>query len=251
MEQVFQGLQNILIYIDDVLIHTDTHEKHLKALEQVLMRLYQHHLKINLDKCLFGDKRVSYLGFTLTPEGIKPGEAKLKTIKSAAPPGDVKAIWSFVGLCNFFWNHIQGLRNHGSTIVQADKARFRIPVRASTQSSSTSLPSAPDPTVQAASTGLSEIRSELSVDNKCLHTGSRPSRGTVHNLGPEGRTGPGQNHITCLQATQGKREKLHQILTRNGCCRLGHGQLQRIPKGFEIHLVQGSNHGTKSGHDTS
>jgi Reverse transcriptase (RNA-dependent DNA polymerase) len=55
MEQVLRGLQNILIYIDDVLIHTDTHEKHLEAPEQVLMRLHQHHLKINLDKCLFGN----------------------------------------------------------------------------------------------------------------------------------------------------------------------------------------------------
>ncbi len=107
MEQVLRGLQNILIYIDDVLIHTDTHEKHLEALEQVLMRLHQNHLKINLDKCLFGDKQVSYLGFTLTPEGIKPGEAKLKAIKNAEPPRDIKGIRSFMGLCNFFRNHIQ------------------------------------------------------------------------------------------------------------------------------------------------
>ncbi len=62
MEQVLRGLNQILIYIDDVLIHTDTHEKHLEALEQVLLRLHQHHLKINLDKCLFGDRQVSYLG---------------------------------------------------------------------------------------------------------------------------------------------------------------------------------------------
>jgi hypothetical protein len=107
MEQVLPGLQNILIYIDDVLIHTDTHEKHLEALEQVLMRLLQHHLKINLDKCLFGDQEVSYLGFTLTPEGIKPGEAKLKAIKNAKPPNDIKEIRSFMGLCNFFRHHIQ------------------------------------------------------------------------------------------------------------------------------------------------
>jgi hypothetical protein len=107
MEQVLRGLQNILIYIDDVLIHTDTHEKHLEALEQVLMRLHQHHLKIHLDKCLFGDKQVSYLGFTLTPEGIKPGEAKLKAIKNSGPPNDIKEIRSFMGLCNFFRNHVQ------------------------------------------------------------------------------------------------------------------------------------------------
>jgi Reverse transcriptase (RNA-dependent DNA polymerase)/RNase H-like domain found in reverse transcriptase len=107
MEQVVRGLEHILIYIDDVLIHTDTHEKHLEALEQVLMRLPQHHLKINLDKCLFGNQQVSYLGFTLTPEGIKPGEAKLKTIRNAAPPDDIKGIRSFMGLCNFFRHHIQ------------------------------------------------------------------------------------------------------------------------------------------------
>jgi hypothetical protein len=107
MEQVLRGLQNILIYIDDVLIHTDTHERHLEALEQVLMRLHQHHLKINLDKCLFGDRQVSYLGFTLTPQGIKPAKAKLKVIKLAKAPTDVKSIRSFVGLCNFFRNHIQ------------------------------------------------------------------------------------------------------------------------------------------------
>ncbi len=106
MEQVLRGLQNILIYIDDELIHTDTHEKHLEALEQVLLRLHQHHLKINLDKCLFGDQQVSYLGFTLTPEGIKPGDAKLKSIQKADPPNDVKEIRSFMGLCNFFQNHI-------------------------------------------------------------------------------------------------------------------------------------------------
>jgi hypothetical protein len=85
MEQVLQGLSHILIYIEDVLIHTDTHEKHLEALEQVLLRLHQHHLKINLDKRLFGDQQVSYLGFTLTLEEIKPGDAKLKTIKQAEP----------------------------------------------------------------------------------------------------------------------------------------------------------------------
>jgi RNase H-like domain found in reverse transcriptase len=47
------------------------------------------------------------LGFTLTPEGIKPGEAKLKSIKQATPPDDVKGIRSFMGLCNFFRHHIQ------------------------------------------------------------------------------------------------------------------------------------------------
>ncbi len=64
-------------------------------------------MKINLEKCIFGNKEVSYLGFTLTPEGIKPGKNKLKAIQKAKAPADVKTIKSFVGLCNFFWTHIK------------------------------------------------------------------------------------------------------------------------------------------------
>jgi hypothetical protein len=36
MEGVLQNLQNVIIYIDDLLIHSDTHERHLQILEQVL-----------------------------------------------------------------------------------------------------------------------------------------------------------------------------------------------------------------------
>ncbi len=61
----------------------------------------------HLDKCVFGNKVVSYLGFTLTPEGIKPGKNKLKTIREAKPPTDIKYILSFMGLCNIFRTHIK------------------------------------------------------------------------------------------------------------------------------------------------
>jgi transposase InsO family protein len=107
MEGVLRDIPNVLVYIDDLLVHTDTHEKHLAILDDVLARLHKNHLKINLEKCVFGNKEVSYLGFTLTPEGIKPGKNKLKAIKDAKPPTDIKTIRSFVGLCNFFRTHIK------------------------------------------------------------------------------------------------------------------------------------------------
>jgi hypothetical protein len=107
MEGVLRNIPNVLVCIDDLLVHTDTHEKHLQVLDQVLSKLHKNHLKINLEKCVFGNKEVSYLGFTLTPEGIKPGENKLKAIKDAKPPTDIKTMQSFIGLCNFFQTHIK------------------------------------------------------------------------------------------------------------------------------------------------
>jgi hypothetical protein len=67
----------------------------------------QHNIKINLQKCVFGSKEVSYLGFHLTEEGIKPGTDKLKAVKNAIPPSNVHEVWQFLGLCNFFQGHVR------------------------------------------------------------------------------------------------------------------------------------------------
>jgi Reverse transcriptase (RNA-dependent DNA polymerase) len=120
MEGVLRDIPNMLVYIDSLLVHTDTHKKHLQVLDQVLARLHKNHLKINLEKCIFGNKEVSYLGFTLTPEGIKLGKNKLKAIKDAKPPTDIKTIRLFAGLCNFFRTHIR-LRPDDRAIVEATR----------------------------------------------------------------------------------------------------------------------------------
>ncbi len=61
MEGVLRNISNVIVYIDDLLVHTQTHDEHLKILEQVLHRLHSNNLKINLDKCFFGNQDVSYL----------------------------------------------------------------------------------------------------------------------------------------------------------------------------------------------
>jgi hypothetical protein len=102
MEGVLQYISNVIVYIDDLLVHTQNHDDQIRVLEQVFQRLHSHNLKINLDIRFFGNQEVSYLEFMLTPKGIKPGKNKLKAIKEARPPTDVKTICLFVGLCNFF-----------------------------------------------------------------------------------------------------------------------------------------------------
>jgi hypothetical protein len=107
MERVMDGIKNVLIYIDDVIIHTQDHDLHLQVLEQTLQRIQHHGLKINLDKCYFGNKEVAYLGFTLTPNGILPGKDKIKALADFETPQNLKEVRAFVGLCNFFRNHIK------------------------------------------------------------------------------------------------------------------------------------------------
>jgi hypothetical protein len=60
MEGVLRHISNVIVYIDDLLVHTQTHDEHIKVLDKVLERLQTNNLKINLDKCFFGNKEVSY-----------------------------------------------------------------------------------------------------------------------------------------------------------------------------------------------
>jgi hypothetical protein len=92
METVVNGILNMIVYINDLLVHSATHKEHLAALGQVLKHLVQHKIKINLQKCIFGSKEVSYLGFRLAEEGIKPGTDKLKAVKNAPPPSSVHEV---------------------------------------------------------------------------------------------------------------------------------------------------------------
>jgi len=48
MEGVLWDIPNVLVYIYDLLVHTDTHVKHLQVLDQVMAWLHKYHLKINL-----------------------------------------------------------------------------------------------------------------------------------------------------------------------------------------------------------
>ncbi len=121
VEQVVKGIDNVVVYIDDLIIHSRTHEDHLKTLDAVFTRLASHDLRVNLKKCVFGSGETSYLGFRLSKEGIFPGADKLKAVKEALPPENVKQIRQFLGLCNFFRGHIQNFAQITSPLTQLTK----------------------------------------------------------------------------------------------------------------------------------
>jgi len=107
VETVLKDIPNVIVYIDDLIIHTGSHRKHRETLRLVFDRLRANNLKVNLKKCEFGSPNVSYLGFRLTPEGIKPGLDKLKAVGKTLPPTSVKEVRQFLGLCNFFRSHVK------------------------------------------------------------------------------------------------------------------------------------------------
>ena len=112
------GLDNVLCYIDDILIHTDSYEKHLEVLKQVLIRLRQFGLKANPAKSTFLTTDTEYLGYHISKEGVRPSKDKTKAIKDAPIPTNLKQIRSFLGLCNYFRHLIPNFATITEPITQ-------------------------------------------------------------------------------------------------------------------------------------
>jgi len=93
-----------MVYLDDIIIFSTSLQEHLQALCQVLQKLKEANLKIQLDKCEFLKKETEFLGHIVTQNGIKPNPNKIQAIINFPIPKTEKEIKSFLGLAAFIEN---------------------------------------------------------------------------------------------------------------------------------------------------
>ena len=96
------NLTYALIYLDDVVVFTDTEAEHLKRLRAVFEWFHEHGLKLKPTKCDFFKSEITYLGHQVSAEGMKPSIGNLKGIAEMAPPTTVTGIRWFLGATGFY-----------------------------------------------------------------------------------------------------------------------------------------------------
>jgi len=79
-----------LVYLDDIVIYGSSLQEHNKRLTEVLQRLRKHNLKLQVEKCAFLRKEVTYLGHIISEDGILPDPAKVSAVKDFPIPKKVK-----------------------------------------------------------------------------------------------------------------------------------------------------------------
>ena len=122
MDMVLEGIDNTIVYIDDVLIYGKTQAEALHYLDQVLDRLDLHNLKINVAKSSFLRVETSYLGHVLSIDGISPGKEKALAISEAQPPHSVKQLKSFLGLVNYFRAYVKNFARRAGRLFKLTRA---------------------------------------------------------------------------------------------------------------------------------
>ena len=96
MENILKGIPRVCVYLDDILVTGNTEEDHLNNLDEVLTRLGNSGFRLKRHKCIFLLPTVDYLGHTVTVDGLKPSEEKVRAIRRAPRPIDVTQLRSFL-----------------------------------------------------------------------------------------------------------------------------------------------------------
>ena len=102
MDQILPGMYYVMCFLDDILITDESEQEHLNVLDEVLTRLEQCGVRVNLAKCSFAQKSVECEGHRLDAAGVHPTSEKLKAIIEAQKPCDVKQLLSYLGLINYY-----------------------------------------------------------------------------------------------------------------------------------------------------
>ena len=100
-QDVIGDLEDVFVYLDDILIFSKTQEDHLKTLEELFSRLSSAGLSLALSKCQFGVESLEYLGYKVSADGISPIPRKIDALQDFPPPQKQKDLLGFLGALNY------------------------------------------------------------------------------------------------------------------------------------------------------
>ena len=102
------NLTYCLIYLDDVIVFSDTPDEHLWRMRVVFDRLHEHGLKLKPSKCEVFKSEINYLAHHVSQKGVLPSKKNLESIAQCPPPDTYTKVKSFVGLVGHYRCFIKG-----------------------------------------------------------------------------------------------------------------------------------------------
>ena len=96
-----------IVYLDDIIIFSDTKEEHLKRLEAVFQKLCAAGLKLKPSKCFFFREEIEYLGHVVSGKGISTNPKKIEAVSKWPTPKTVYDVRSFLGFVGYYRRFIK------------------------------------------------------------------------------------------------------------------------------------------------
>ena len=84
--------KEVEVYVDDMMVKSETREEHFEALDKFLARLEKYNLRLNPKKCIFGVTSRKLLGHIVSERGIEVDPDKIKAIQEIPVPKTEKDV---------------------------------------------------------------------------------------------------------------------------------------------------------------
>jgi hypothetical protein len=108
----------VVVFIDDILLYSETKEEHEKQLRLVLEKLRANQLYAKFSKCEFWLTEFAFLGHVISAGGVSIHPGKVKDVLNQKPPTDVLEIRSFLGLAGYYRRFIQDFSKIAKPMTQ-------------------------------------------------------------------------------------------------------------------------------------
>uniref|UniRef100_A0A1I8B3U1 RNA-directed DNA polymerase n=1 Tax=Meloidogyne hapla TaxID=6305 RepID=A0A1I8B3U1_MELHA len=120
MNKLFEDVVNkfVFIYIDDILIASESWEEHIEHLKIIFKRISEAGLKLKIAKCKFACTEIPFLGHILTREGIKKDAEKTKAVVNCPIPKTRKQLSSLLGFLSYYRKFIHGFSTLASPLFK-------------------------------------------------------------------------------------------------------------------------------------
>ena len=81
----------------------------MNNLEQVLSRLSEYGLKVNKNKCMFFQDRITYCGHEIDREGLWKSNDKIEAVINTPRPHDTTSLRAYLGVLNYYHRFLPDL----------------------------------------------------------------------------------------------------------------------------------------------
>ena len=126
MNEVFKDVLRkfILVFFDDIIVYSSTHEEHWNHLKSVFGILRDNHLVVRREKCSLAKEEVRYLGHIICVGKVKADPEKIDGTRTRPQPKNVRELRVFFGANGIYCRFISGYGNIARPLTDLLKEKW-------------------------------------------------------------------------------------------------------------------------------